>query len=338
MFQPNFTNLHAVLRREVPDRPTLFELFLNQTLYDQLAGPQYREPQNSLAQMERLIRAFAAAGYDYATVPGSEFRFPRPTAAQKKTRSLNAGSMIRDRRSFEEYPWPDPDGFDYTNLEAAAELLPGGMKLIPLGPGGVLENVIDLVGYETLCYLLLDDPELVEWIFAAVGSRLERYYQLASPHDTVGAVISNDDWGFKTQTMLATEDMRRLVFPWHERIVAAIHAAGKPAILHSCGNLQAVMDDVIDGMGYDAKHSFEDAILPVEEAYELWGHRIAILGGIDVDFLCVESPEAIRQRSAAMLERVAQRGGYALGSGNSIPEYVPQASYFAMTSAALSKE
>ena len=40
------------------------------------------------------------------------------------------------------------------------------------------------------------------------------------------------------------------------------------------------MDDLIDGLGYDGKHSFEDSIIPVEEAYERWGSRIAILGAL----------------------------------------------------------
>jgi len=159
-----------------------------------------------------------------------------------------------------------------------------------------------------------------------------RYYEICSPHPAVGAVISNDDWGFSKQTTLRPEDMRRYVFPWHKRIVETIHAAGKPAILHSCGQLEAVMDDIIDDMGYDAKHSFEDKILPIEEAYERWGSRIALLGGIDVDFVCRSSPQKIIERSKAMLERTADRGGWALGTGNSVPEYVPDDHYLAMVS------
>jgi len=72
----------------------------------------------------------------------------------------------------------------------------------------------------------------------------------------------------------------------------------------------------------------------VEQAYERWGRRIAILGGIDVDFVCRSSPEAVRARSAAMLQRASVRGSYALGTGNSVPEYVPQDNYLAMISAA----
>ena len=103
----------------------------------------------------------------------------------------------------------------------------------------------------------------------------------------------------------------------------------------SCGNIEAVMDEMIDETGYDAKHSFEDEIIPIEEYYEKWQDRIALLGGIDVDFLSRATPEQVFERSRAMVERSRDRGGYALGSGNSIPDYVPVENYHAMLKAAL---
>ncbi|MCK4402091.1 uroporphyrinogen-III decarboxylase-like protein, partial [bacterium] len=203
------------------------------------------------------------------------------------------------------------------------------------GPCGVLENVMQLVGYETICYIIADDPKLAEDIFEAVGSRLVRYYELSAIYNTVGVLMSNDDWGFKTQTMLSPDDMRKFVFPWHKQIVSVAHANGKPVILHSCGCLTSVMDDVIDDMGYDGKHSYEDTIQTVESAYDQYHDRIAILGGIDLDFLCRSTPEKIYMRSKKLFERAESHGAYALGTGNSVPEYVPDRNYFAMIQAAL---
>jgi len=176
---------------------------------------------------------------------------------------------------------------------------------------------------------------LTREIFDAVVSRLVEFYRILVQHDAVGAIIGNDDWGFKTQPMISPADMRRYVIPWHKRIAEVAHAAGKPAIMHSCGNLTVLMDDIIDDIGYDAKHSFEDAIMRVEDAYDTYGERIAIMGGIDVDFVIRSEPEQVYSRSKAMLERAAERGGYALGTGNSVPEYVPDEQYFAMISAAV---
>jgi uroporphyrinogen decarboxylase len=335
--KPDFTNLLAVLNGEEPKRYTLFEFFLNDDLDSRLAlGKQY-DYSDPLWRLYQRVDAFTAAGYDYTTIIGSDFRFPtnRQHQESSSTISLNEGGLITDRESFRNCQWQDPADFDYSRLETLAGYLPEGMKMIVNGPGGVLENVIALTGYDTLCYMVIDDPELVYDIFDAVGSRLVQYYEICSRYDSVGALISNDDWGFNTQTMLSTEHMREYVIPWHREIVKTIHSSDKPAILHSCGNLERVMEDVIDDIGYEAKHSYEDNIMPVEDAYEKYTGRIAVFGGIDVDFICRSTPEAVYTRSAEMLKRTEGRGYYALGSGNSIPEYVPQENYLAMIAAAV---
>lgn len=329
----DFENLKKVLGRQATSEPVLFEFFMNQKLYNKLSDPDLQAGEREYewgSVNPVVISAFANAGYDYATCYGSAMRFELDEIPMEATISLNACELIRDQVTFETYSWPDADRFDYSRLEKARELLPDGMKLIVYGPGGVLENAISLVGFERLCIMLVDEPDLAKAVFDEIGRRLDRYYEICASYDEVGALIVNDDWGFKTQTMLSPADMRKYVFPWHKKMVETIHAAGRPAILHSCGRLEEVMDDIIDDMKYDAKHSFEDAIEPVEEAYERWGGRISILGGIDVDFICRSSSEQIKKRCIAMLERTAGRGGYALGTGNSVPEYVPDEKFLTL--------
>lgn len=325
MRKPDFDNLLKVLNREVPDRPTLFEFFLNHPLYNKLTG----KPSGDLASPQTVVDAFCAAGYDYANILGG-YRFPRKERAHDKTVSMNDGAIITDRESFENLVWGEVEDCDYSEFKDLK--IPDGMKLISYGPGGVEENLIALVGYDNLCMMLFDDPALVQEIVDNVGSRLVKHYERLSEIDTIGALISNDDWGFQAQTMISPEDMRKYIIPWHKKITETIHASGRPAILHSCGNLRLVMDDIIDVCKYDAKHSYEDKIQPVEEAYEEYHDRITLLGGIDLDFLCRKPIEDIKKRCREMLERTADRGGYALGSGNSIPEYVPDESYMAMIS------
>jgi len=348
--EPDFSNLLAVLRREKPKRPTLFEFFLNERLYENLVpGAKARLKENSngatdevdgLAYSSSLLantlrmEAYRRAGYDYVTVQIPGFKFPSNRTYDTRTVSINAGAMIHDWASCEAYPWPDPEKADYSLLETLESELPQGMNIIVFGPGGVLENVIELVGYEALCYMLADDPKLAAAIFEQVGSRLARYYELAVPYAGVGACISNDDWGFKTQTMLSPRQMRQYVFPWHKKIVEVVHTAGKPLILHSCGHFERIISD-LENVGIDARHSYEDAILPVEQAYERYHTRFAILGGIDVDFICRAAPEEIYARAKALLQQTEGRGGYALGTGNSVPDYVPDENYFAMTRAVL---
>jgi uroporphyrinogen decarboxylase len=334
-YKPDFIELLKVLRCEKPDRPVLFEYFTNGPLNEFLAGRTAKDPGNLGETIAITIEAFTNAGYDYVTIPTRFYgamKFTTAAHGQKSTISQNEGFLITDRATFDSYPWPDPEKGDFDTFGRFAPLLQKGMKFISPGPGGVLENVIGLVGFERLCYLLFEDETLVQDIFNAVGSRLLRFYEIVSKIDTIGALIVNDDWGFKTQTILDPGSMHRYVFPWHKKIVESIHLNEKPAILHSCGNLETVMDFLIDDLKYDAKHSWEDSICPVEKGWLRWGRRIAILGGIDMDFLVRRTPDEIRQRSAGILEMTGSKG-YALGSGNSIPAYVPIENYLAMIGA-----
>ncbi|MCL2508830.1 MAG: hypothetical protein FWF05_06610 [Oscillospiraceae bacterium] len=328
--QPEFKQLLKVLEGGIPDRDVLFELFMGDQVYEHVVGPLPKD--NPLDWTRAMIKAFSSLGYDYATVNGSNYCFPRKNNYHgAQTISLNESPVITDRASFAAYQWQDPKAADYSRLRDIGPDLPGGMKLMVMGPGGVLENVIRLVGYDNLCFMLYDDEQLLWDIFERVGSGLVEYYRRSMEYDSVGLLMSNDDWGFKSQTMISPKAMRKYVFPWHREIVKAAHAAGKPAVLHSCGWFEGIVDDII-GMGYDGRHSYEDTIMPVERAYELLAGKMAVLGGIDLHFLCSATPERIRERSRNMLDRAGQRGGYALGSGNSIPGYCPIDSYLAMIS------
>lgn len=335
MRKPDFEhNLLPALRGEKPQRATLFELFLYEDLYIKLAGHGW-DGRTLLSYKKMVVDAMAAGGYDYAPFFFHEYGFPKLPKEQAHTASLNGNAIITDWESFEAYRWPKVSDIDLSVLDELAAYMPKGMKLCLRGPGGVLENVIGILGYDNLCYLLYDDPALVQAVTDKVGEAFVQYYECAAEHDAIGFLCSNDDWGFNTQTFMSTADMRKYIFPWHKKIVAVAHAAGKPCMLHSCGEFRAVIDDIVEDIGFDARHSYEDNICPVEEAYELLNGRIAVMGGIDMNLMTAGTPEEIYTRAAAMLRRTADRGGYILGTGNSVAPYIPTENYMALRQAAL---
>jgi len=202
------------------------------------------------------------------------------------------------------------------------------MKVIA-GSAGVLENVMWLLGYEGISYLLADDEPLVRDMFDAVGSRIAALVDLQASYDSVGAIVMGGDMGFKTQTLVSPAVLREYVFPWHKKIVEAAHRHGKPIILHSCGNLTEVMDDII-ACGWDAKHSFEDQIQPVWEAKARYGERISLLGGLDMDKIARLPEDEVRRQTRLLIERCAPGGGWALGTGNTVANYIPLNNFLAM--------
>jgi uroporphyrinogen decarboxylase len=238
---------------------------------------------------------------------------------------------ITNWNEFEAYPWPDPWAASTRSLEWYEANLPDDMCVI--GSGGFAhfaEYLTWLMGYETLCYALYDQRDLVK----AISERLFAMYDICIRRmlefDRVKIVWGSDDMGFKTGTLISPDDLREFVLPGHKRMAHLSHLAGRPYLLHSCGRLGAIMEDLIEDVGIDALHSFEDTIWTAVDAKNRYGDRIAILGGIDVDFLCRASEEQVRLRVRETLARCMPGGGYCLGTGNSVANYIPLANYLAM--------
>jgi uroporphyrinogen decarboxylase len=124
------------------------------------------------------------------------------------------------------------------------------------------------------------------------------------------------------------------VLPQYRRIIRLAHQAGKPLLWHSCGNIFPVMDAVIE-TGIDAKHSNEDQIAPFSRWIDDYSSRIGLFGGIDVNILCLKKPQEVFDYVVEHGTRYRKMAkGYALGSGNSVPDYVPPDGFLAMVEAA----
>jgi uroporphyrinogen decarboxylase len=247
---------------------------------------------------------------------------------------------IQSRADFERYPWDAlPARFWETatpRFEALIAALPPGMKALGGVGNGIFEISEDLVGYEQLAYMQVDDPELFADLYRKIGDLMARIWTQFLARYRASFVICRigDDLGYKTSTLVSPQTIRTHMVPQYRRVIELIHRAGRPFLWHSCGRVFAVMEDMIEA-GIDAKHSNEDVIAPFDTWIERYGDRIGLLGGVDVDILCREDPEAIFERVVAMGKRFrAQTKGYALGSGNSIPDYVPVEGYLAMIRAA----
>ena len=245
--------------------------------------------------------------------------------------------IIKTRADFDAYPWDKiPEIFFSRHREyyrALAETMPSGMKGIGGVGNGIFECVQDIVGFEQLCYIKSDDENLYAGLFAKVGDTLVKIWKqfLDEFGDLFCVCRMGDDLGYKTNTLLSAQDIRKFIIPQYRRIVDEIHAHGKPFLLHSCGNLFNVMDDIINGAGIDAKHSNEDVISPYSKWINDYGDRIGNFGGLDTDVLCDSSAVDLVSYTTGVYRLCESKGrGAAIGSGNSIPDYTSPGRYSLM--------
>ncbi len=186
------------------------------------------------------------------------------------------------------------------------------------------------MSFEGLCTLLYEDPHLVKATADRLGELMTDFYRQIVSLDNLIAVFPGDDMGYRSATLISPNDLRKLILPWHRKFAAIAHEKKLPYFLHSCGNVIAIMDDLMNDVGIDGKHSFEDAIIPVQEFQSLYEKRLAILGGLDINILSGSLPVDVRAHTRFLVETCGARGRYAIGSGNSVPSYVPVENYLAM--------
>ena len=335
----------CILRRGTPRRVHNAELFLDAEIQQDIANRfgvwEGLDPSDPFLPQRRMAELQRFLGYDYVHcgLEGMDWMYRRDVAEDTAVtgRRASGREYMNEHRGpiaswddFERYPWPDPAKATTRALEWYERNLPDGMCVVGGGTSHYAEQLSWLMGYETLCYALVDQRDLVRAIFERVDAITAAEVRLYVQFDRVRFVWGSDDMGFRTGLLMSPADTRELVLAGHRRAAALAHEAGRPYFLHSCGNLADIRRDLVEDVAIDAKHSFEDTIETVTEARRSWGDRVALLGGIDVDFLCRADERAVRRRVRDTIDACQPGGGWCLGTGNTVANYIPLDNYLAM--------
>ncbi|MEW6510927.1 MAG: uroporphyrinogen decarboxylase family protein [Bacteroidota bacterium] len=290
------------------------------------------------AYLDNFIQFWLRMGYDFVRFEQS-LPFPEkklvtadaaPGSTAKREWADEHHGAIESWEDFYRYTWPQVEEFDFFALEYLSRNLPDGMGLITSHGGGVFEHLSWIMSMEGLAVALHEEPGLVRATADRLGELMMSYYLHLLDLDNVVAIFPGDDMGYRSATLISPNELRTYVLPWHKRFASLAHARGLPYFLHSCGNIAAIMEDLLTDVGIDGKHSYEDAILPVQEFQSRYAGRLAVLGGLDINILSGASPEGVRKHTTFLMRTCGPRGRYAVGSGNSVPSYVPVENYLAM--------
>lgn len=337
-FQPDYNNLLDVLYNRKSKRLPLYEHNIDLPFIEKYLGdkiPFGNTPADLEEHYRRVIGFWKQNEYD-------AFSYEALVCEVFPGHGAIKGGMkgpIQNREDFEKFPFDDiPRIFwkTYTpHLEAIRKAMPAGMKAYGGCGYGIFEASEDLVGYEYLSVMQYLDPELFSDLFKRIG---DLYVTLWSEmikryNDIFVFYRMGDDLGFKSSTLLEPETIKTHIIPQYKRVIDLVHGAGKKFLLHSCGNIFNIMDEII-GAGIDAKHSNEDQIAPFEKWIELYNDRIGLLGGIDLNLLMLKKYDDIFSEvveDGSRFRSIAK--GYGLGSGNSIPDYIPVEGFQAMVDA-----
>jgi uroporphyrinogen decarboxylase len=136
-----------------------------------------------------------------------------------------------------------------------------------------------------------------------------------------------DDLGFADGPFFSPANYRKYVMPSHKAITKPFRDKGLPCVLHSDGNVNLLIPDIMDA-GFTVLQPLEvNAGMDVIELKEKYGDDLAFIGNIDKMVIETNDFEKIKKEVLPKMERASQAGGYVLCSDHSISTKVDLATF-----------
>lgn len=178
-----------------------------------------------------------------------------------------------------------------------------------------------VVGTERVLMQLRTDPEWIQDIWKTeLETCLALYDMVWDAGYTFDELTWPDDMGFKNSQFFSVEMYRELLKPIHRRAVEWAHAKGIRARLHSCGDVNPFVPELLD-IGMDGLNPLEvKAGMDPVQLKRTFGDRLLLHGGINA--VLWDDLDAITAEMERVIPTMKESGGYIFASDHSIPSSV----------------
>jgi uroporphyrinogen decarboxylase len=225
----------------------------------------------------------------------------------------------------EAFPWPKTEDYQLDLLYEIDRQLPQGMKVIVSG-GFVFAEAWMLMGFSNFAEATLLTPEIPIAIMNRLGKfRYESFLRVMELKN-LGALWFDDDIAYGTGTMVSPTFLRENLFPWIGKIGQLCKEKGIPFIYHTDGNVTAVLEDIHQS-GVNALHPIQPGAMDAVSLKKDWGDRLALVGGMELDIITRGGQEDIEDLVRRQLTELKPGGGYAPGTSNTVPAWMPVENY-----------
>lgn len=193
-----------------------------------------------------------------------------------------------------------------------------------------IQEVLQILGgVENTVYLMMDYPDEMDTLFAAMHERNLRQYKVLAQYPC-GVVFDYED--------TSTTVMNRSMFtdysmPAFNDYADLLHGAGKLFITHMCGKLTGFAHEIGQGRqdGIDSVCPPNTGDLCPWDARRIWGSRKVVVGGIDPPALSRMTTEESVDTAIEICKKVENKNGYILSTGDAVPYGTPVQNLIAVT-------
>jgi uroporphyrinogen decarboxylase len=225
------------------------------------------------------------------------------------------------------FSWPDPASpglLDEATSRIAADN--GRHFVIPNFGMCLFERAWSLRGFEAFLMDMVEQPEWVEEILDRITE-----IQCALVRRFISAGVDGgyfgDDYGAQRSLLFSARMWRRFIKPRLARMIAPFREAGLSVILHSDGDIQTILPDLVE-IGVTTLNPVQPEVLDHEWLRKEFGHRLSFYGGISTQAVLPRGePAEIQAAIQACIGALAPNGtGLLLGPSHRMQTDIPPAS------------
>ncbi len=230
------------------------------------------------------------------------------------------------------YTFPDPQAeYRFEHLDAFCRQ--NAQNYTILWIGDLWERATFMCGMQQLLLYTATEPDFVDLLLERIADYILRTMDVLFRRFEFDAVALSDDYGTQKSLLISPTAWRRFVKGHLAEIFTKAQAASKATMLHSCGNVRAIVPDLIQ-LGLDILHPIQPEAMDILSLKREFGRHLTFCGGLGTqDLLISATPAEVRHEVHRLKQTMGRGGGYILEPGITLQADVPLENILAMIEA-----
>ncbi|MFH1730729.1 MAG: uroporphyrinogen decarboxylase family protein [Planctomycetota bacterium] len=152
----------------------------------------------------------------------------------------------------------------------------------------------------------------------------------------VDGIFFSDDWGCQRGLLMNPDDWRKFYKPAYRTMFARVRAGGAHVWMHLCGNVTAIIPDLVD-LGLNVLNPVQPQAMDAEALSRDFGGKLCFNGGLDVQGVMINgTPEDVKSEVHRLVDLFGRfDGGYIGGTSHTVMPETPLDNAIAMYEAFL---
>jgi uroporphyrinogen decarboxylase len=183
------------------------------------------------------------------------------------------------------------------------------------------ERAWTMRGMENLMMDFYDHPDFVRELLRAIVDFNIAQIRKAVTFD-IDAVHFGDDWGQQHGLQMGPAIWHEFIFPELKRMYAVVKEAGKYVSIHSCGDVDELLDDLIS-IGLNCFNPFQPEVMDVRTLLQKYRGKLSFWGGLSTQkTLPYGTAGEVRNETKSLLQ-LGRDGGYIFAPAHAVESDVP---------------